>query len=138
MRNNFIKYRKGYKYQLNNVYVENIGFSTNKNIDTEYIELNIDGLLIIKKGYAWDGASGLTIDTKSFMRGSLEHDALYQLMRMNLLNYKIYRLLADKRLYKIIKQDGMFKFRAWYVYRIVRTFGKRFAKPKRPKIYKAP
>jgi hypothetical protein len=33
------------------------------------------------KGYAWNGPSGPTLDTRNFMRGSLVHDALYQLMR---------------------------------------------------------
>lgn len=96
---------------------------------TNYINIVDNGYINIKKGYAWDGPSGPTIDTKSFMRGSLVHDALYQLMREGYLDYKKYRKLADQELRRICLEDGMSKFRAWYVYRFVRLFGKKNAKP---------
>jgi len=62
------------------------------------------------------------------MRGSLVHDALYQLMRKKQLpvSYKDY---ADKLLHDICIEDGMSKFRAWYVYHAVRLFGKGAIKP---------
>lgn len=78
--------------------------------------------LKIENRYAWDGPSGPTIDTESFMRGSLVHDALYQLMREGHLDRKIWRLYADKLLRKICLEDDMSKFRAWYVYHSVRLF----------------
>ena len=46
-----------------------------------WVSIQPDGRLVIQKGYAWDGPSGPTIDTENFMRGSLVHDALYQLFR---------------------------------------------------------
>ena len=66
---------------------------------TPFIELT-GGRIIIKKGYAWDGASGPTIDTKSSMRASLVHDALYQLIRLKLLPFS-YKAIADKNFYNI-------------------------------------
>jgi len=106
-----IKYKSGYKYQL----VENFRFDVSirikEDIHTDYISLLKDGSLYIRKGYAWDGPSGPTIDTKSSLRGSLVHDALYQLMRMGLLEQEV-RLIADKIAYEIWITDGMLEIRA--------------------------
>ena len=78
--------------------------------------MNKGGKLIVKCGYAWDGPSGPTIDTKNFMRGSLAHDALYQLMREDLLGIQ-WRVPSDRYLQELCKEDGMSSFRAWYVYK---------------------
>jgi hypothetical protein len=94
----------------------------------DYLSLGNDGILIIKKGYAWDGPSGPTIDTLSFMRGSLVHDALYQLMRMGKILYS-HKDHADRLLQKICIDDGMSKVRAWGVYQAVKLFGGSSAKP---------
>lgn len=112
-----IKYKTGYKYQL----YENFKFQTNilkHEIASDYIVLHKDGLLKILKGYAWDGPSGPAIDTKTFMRGSLVHDALYQLMREGLLPLS-YKNSADKIMHEICLKDGMNKIRAWWCYRAV-------------------
>jgi hypothetical protein len=74
-----IRYRSGYKYQLVDASSVEVNIRPAAQIDTDYIALTADGLLTVKKSYAWDGPSGPTIDTKNFMRGSLVHDALYQL-----------------------------------------------------------
>lgn len=106
-----IKYRSGYKYQLAENYSTMISIRPAQDIATGFILLNTAGLLIIKQGYAWDGPSGPTADTPDTMRGSLVHDALYQLLRLGLLS-------ADKRLecdhiaYKIWVEDGMPKLQA--------------------------
>ena len=63
------------------------------------------------------------------MRGSLVHDALYQLMRLEELDYKTDRKYADQLLKNICREDGMSAFRAWYVHRLVRAFGEGAAKP---------
>lgn len=78
--------------------------------------------LWIHKGYWWDGPSGPTFDTPDFMRGSLVHDALYQLMREGKLSKK-YRKYADKLLVQICKEDGMAWWRRTYVYWAVRAVG---------------
>ena len=131
-----IVYQDGYKYQLKKSYILNIPITPPESIVTEYIQLDNEGNLTIKKGYAWDGPSGPTIDTKTFMRGSLIHDALYQLMRENHLDHKKYRDQADRILQKICKEDGMWSFRAWYVYHGVRLFSDPAADPaaKKPTI----
>lgn len=121
-----IHYRhlKKYKYESMRDYKYQTTISLNHDVKIQgFIALSTSGLLTISKGYAWDGPSGLTIDTKTFMRGSLVHDALYQLMRMKLLpiSHKDY---ADRILRQICKDDGMCRFRAWYVYWGVRLFAK--------------
>ncbi len=121
------KLRK-YKYQLVQDYRVTIAI-TGKTIDPGYIALNSDGELTVKDRYAWDGPSGPTIDTRSFMRGSLVHDALYQLMRLGQLEHEDHREYADDLLKQMCVDDGMWKVRAAWVHWAVRKFGGRFAKP---------
>ena len=89
-------------------------------ICSEYVKI-IDGQLIIKTGYAWDGASFIARDTPNFMRASLFHDSLCQLIGEGLLG-KEWRKKADQLLRIHCLEDGMSKFRAWYVYRAVRIY----------------
>ena len=96
-------------------------------IDTEFISIE-DGTITIFHGYAWDGPSGPTIDTKSFMRGSLFHDALYQLIRMELIP-RTYRNKVDKLLVKICLEDGMWKWRTKWVMLGVDKFAASAAHP---------
>lgn len=124
-----IAYKSGYKYQLKADYSVKIILLPPAAIYTEYISLEISGEITIKEGYAWDGPSGPTIDTLSFMRGSLVHDALYQLMRDGYLNRGEHRELADKTLRAICKEDGMWSVRAWWVYHGVRLFADPAADP---------
>ena len=93
-----IYYKSGFKYQLDRHYVHQLKLNPNVVIDTKYISIDKNGLLIILEGYAWDGASGPTYDSKNSMRASLVHDALYQLMRMGLL-VSGYRDEADNEFY---------------------------------------
>ena len=93
------------------------------------VELTSQGLLTIYAKYAWDGPSGPTFDTPSFMRGSLIHDALYQLMREGKLDPDQHREAADEILRDICLEDGMPRVRAWWVYRGVRRGGARAAQP---------
>ena len=50
------------------------------------------------------------------------HDALYQLIRKGYLEQKD-REIADIELKRICLEDGMWKWRAWYVYHAVRLGG---------------
>lgn len=119
-----ISYKKGYKYQLAETYIENIGITPEKEaVIEDYITLTTEGELTIKKGYAWDGPSGPTFDTKNFMRGSLVHDALYQLMRDDELAPSKYREPADRLIQRHCKEDGMNPIRAAVVYRALRIAG---------------
>lgn len=127
-QSNPIYYKEGFKYQLTQDHIEEIGIVPSQPIKTEYIWLDEEGFLVVKKGYAWDGASGPTIDTKSSMRGSLVHDALYQLMRMGLLDEKIVRPKADALLKKLCIEDGMNYIRADFWKIAVNLFAESAAK----------
>lgn len=122
-----IAYKDGYKYQLKENYTLKINLTPPVAITTAYIQLTTDGTLWIKEGYAWDGPSGPTVDTPSFIRGSLVHDALYQLIREGYLNREEYRKAADKILCEICKEDKMWTPRIWWVYKSLRWFGDPFA-----------
>lgn len=114
---------RSYKYQVMQEYITQIDIKPEKDLIFKYMSLTTSGLLTIKDGYAWDGASGPTIDTPNFMRGSLVHDVLYQLMRLSALDYTVHRERADEILREMCRADGMSAFRAWYVYQAVRWFG---------------
>ena len=126
-----MKYRrlKGYKYQLAEAYYHDLpGYFYGISEQTDYIIL-VNNRLMVKEGYAWDGPSGPTFDTKTFMRASLVHDALYQLMREGWLS-RSYRGHADRLLRDICLEDGMSRVRAGYVYRAVRWFAGGSVKPR--------
>jgi len=134
-----ISYKDGYRYQLKEDYVTDTGIKPDAPINTEYLILSIEGKLTVNSGYAWDGPSGPTIDTLNFMKGSLVHDALYQLMREGHLDAGKYRDVADRLLQTMCKVDGMTRLRAWWVYRGVRFGGGPSADPANSKpIIKAP
>lgn len=110
MKGDKIYYQEGFKYQLVRTYSLFVGIMDHV-CRTDYLLLTREGHLIISKGYAWDGPSGPTIDTPDSLRGSLVHDALYQLMRLGLLPESC-REHADKLLHDICVEDGMNNFRA--------------------------
>lgn len=130
MNHRFIHYksRRRYKYTLFDDYRHETGIIPPCAITSRFIDLDMSGMLTIKKNYAWDGASGPAIDTKRIMRGSLVHDALYQLIREQYLPLKA-RENADWLLREICLEDGMPKLNADLVYLAVDLFGKPNAKP---------
>lgn len=135
---NYILYSAGYKYQLREDYDILIDIRPQVDLTAKYITLKTDGFLSIKDGYAWDGPSGPAIDTANFMRGSLVHDALYQLIRECLIDYD-YRKYVDELLRRICIEDGMSWLRAWWVYLGVRIGGSSCTNPKNTKpIIRAP
>ena len=120
-----MKYKGGYKYQLKDVERVKVQITLLKPIDIPFLAYR-GGALFIRPGYAWDGPSGPTWDTETFMRGSLYHDAGYQLMREGFVDWK-YRKTFDDILWKTCRADGMNPVRAWYVWSAVRLFGKWWA-----------
>ena len=85
-----------------------------------------DGILSVKKGYAWDGASGPIINTRDTLVASLVHDVLYQAMRLNLIkSSKENRKIADKNFFEILKMHGVNSIRRKVWYFAVRLFGKK-------------
>lgn len=135
-----IHYRSGYEYQLK----KTVTLSTRILPDEEvvidgFVRLGVDGTLEIRNGYAWDGPSGPTIDTRNFMRGSLVHDALYQLMREADLDKATWRKTADEELVRFCGLDGMSRVRRWWVLKAVRRFADLAASPaSRKPISRAP
>lgn len=125
----FITYGKGYEYQLKKNYRVKTKIATGSTHVSEFIVLDADGTITILDGYAWDGPSGPAIDTPNFMRGSLVHDALYQLMREDKLDREVWRQSADEELQRMCKEDGMSSFRAAYVYSGVHYFAKSASMP---------
>ena len=125
-----IKYKKRrkYKYNLHSDCNYSTGIEVAVPKTSGLVQINAAGKLLIKTGYSWDGPSGPTIDTKNFMRGSLVHDALYQLMREGVLE-QYDRKRADDILREICRADGMSRLRAWGVYHAVRKFGAGSARP---------
>ena len=97
------------KYRLNAEYKEFTGI-TGYEAETPLIKLTKDGELTVRYGYGFD-PSGPTIDTPSAIRGSCEHDAFYELMRLRLIPISELDRIND-RLEYVCKEDGMFELRA--------------------------
>lgn len=120
-------------------YAISISIKAKSDIKTEFIDLDTEGNLIVKKGYAWDGPSGPVKDTKENMRASLVHDALYQLMRNKEINSRTHRKAADQEFKDLCKADGVSNFRASVYYKALRKFGKPAASPEnKKKVVRAP
>jgi hypothetical protein len=117
-----LNYKSGYKYQVHDDFSVQTKILVRSNISTTFVDLATDGTLTVKAGYAWDGCSGPTLDTKSTMRAGCVHDALYGLTRADLLS-QVRREAIDKEFHRILLEDGAWRFRAWYYYQAVRKFG---------------
>lgn len=120
-----MKYRKlpKWKYQL----LEDETFLDGSilplvRIETDYIVLHEVGVLTVKKGYAWDGATWAS-DGNQVKRASLIRDAYCQLISEGYLPL-VFRLEADEIFKRICLQDGISKFRAWYMYKFIRVYVK--------------
>jgi len=136
--NAIIKYRAGYRYQLAETYRVAIPFWPGRGVTTEWISFLAPGELTINAGYAWDGPSGPALDTSSAMRGSLIHDALYQMIRLGHLAPG-FRAAADRIYEEMCIEDGMWPPRAWAHFRALRWFGREAAKPSsEPQVLTAP
>lgn len=116
-----IKYTTGYKYKLHEDAAYQVPIRLgNEEIITQFLTLTKNGLLKIRKGFAWDGASG-AVDTNTNMSASLVHDALCYLINYEHLP-RLYQIVADKVFYDICLESGMAKPRAWYHHRAIRRF----------------
>lgn len=130
---NRVAYKEGYKFQL----VDSYEIQTNilgVLAITQYASITHNGILTIHAGYAWDGASGPAIDTPNFIRGSLVHDALYQLIWDGHIPFSC-RGKADDMLIQICKEDGMSALRRWWVKAAVNTFGARALENTNPTLF---
>ena len=125
MKGDRIRYRRGYKYQLVNDYRVQTDIRPGYDIETEFVGLSLAGVLTIRHGYAWDGPSGPTVDTRNFMRASLVHDALAGLLRDAYLERDQWFIAINRELRKICLEDGMSRARAWAVFVGVEYLGGR-------------
>ena len=124
-----VRYRAGYKYQTAEDYVAKLPAEFHPYATrTRWLILELGGLLLIREGYAWDGASGPAIDTKSAIVGSLVHDALYQLIRLGRLPDDL-RGAADEVYKNLCLEGGMWAARSWWHFKGVRWFGGNSAEP---------
>jgi len=111
-----IRYREGYKYQL----AEDFRIKTpivGESIRHDYFQLYKNGNLLVKKSYAWDGASGPTFDTQASMEPSLVHDVFCQMMRTELLSFNKWQDTVNDffREHCISKGMNWFRARYWYM-----------------------
>jgi len=135
----YIYYKKGYKYQTAQEPCH-IKLSINPGIEysCRYYCLTKSGWLSILIGFAWDGASGPTLDTKNSQRGSAAHDALCQMIENGILP-KSFRESADQILYDILREDKMAKWRASLWYKVLRKVGGAYSQVRNAqKVFRAP
>ena len=112
-----------YKYELD----EDCGFQTpiqgvEAEVEGGWVRLLESGLLLFKKGYSYNGASGPTYDSASSLAPSLVHDGGYQLISEANLSRK-YRKVFDKLFLRMLKENGMSFPRRTLWYLAVRAVG---------------
>jgi len=130
-----LKYYDGLKYETAEDFwcqTPILGVSASR----DKVRLFTDGILHIRAGFTWNGASGPTVDTKTSQRTSLVHDALYFLMSEGVLSQH-FRPIADQLLEDLGQQDGMFSWRGVVWRKFVNWFGGPAARHKR-KVLTAP
>ena len=110
-----MKYSRGYKYQLEEDYEVQTPVKDAFVAGHQFV-LYESGLLHISRGFAWDGASGPTFDSKSSMIASLVHDAFCVMMRNGILPYAVYQDTVNEFFKQQCIDAGMWKWRAelWY------------------------
>ena len=84
LRDRLLYFKRGYKYQVARDYRIKLAVIPYEPICLPFVLMDTAGDTIIKTGYAWNGASGPTVDTRNTMAGSLVHDLLYQLIRLEI------------------------------------------------------
>lgn len=134
-----VHYTEGYLYQTEENFEWSTGIKPIAPGGNRFVTMGHDGVLFVKAGYAWDGASGPAINTKSFVRASLVHDALYQLIRLGVVATDD-RVTADRLLRDILIKDGARweAVRAQWVYAAVRWFGGTYMKMHDTSVLTAP
>ena len=122
-----MRYSEGYKYitRAREVYrclhvVPGVGAAIYTDGGRLVAQLSASGVLTIEERYAYDGASGPTIDTRNSMRGSLYHDVFFEMMRAGVLDRKWFDA-ANQELRDVCRADGMSTYRSWLWYKCVGT-----------------
>lgn len=107
-----IRYKEGYKYVLNDDYTVFTGIHPPQDIVYPFFTIGEDGWLRVKAGFAWDGASGPTLDSRSSMRPSLVHDCFCQAAKERKIDYKAFAPQYNALFRRMCVEDGMWPIRA--------------------------
>lgn len=75
-------------------------------VDTKYINLNNEGMLLLKCGFGWNGVTG-GITTDATLLPSAIHDALDELMQRKLVSADEYKQAADEIYLAMLKDRGV-------------------------------
>lgn len=127
MKGDRIAYRAGYRYVLHDTYRVQTEIYPAEDVITDYVLLGTTGMLTIMAGYAWDGATNFP-DMRQIMRGTLAHDAVYELMRLGYLGPEC-REAADNLLRSICLEDEMVHVLAQAIYEGAQIGGRPYADP---------
>ena len=99
-----IKYKDGYRYQLQEDYILQTPVKPDFTIaNPPYYVLTTDGTLYIREGFAWDGATWCP-EWLVPPECSLPHDAFCQMLRWGKLDYDKYSLLVHGFLRDMVKE----------------------------------
>lgn len=105
-----VYYRTGYRHQLVESFEMDVaaeaGIFPVTPGGNEFVNLTLGGDLNIAIGYAWNGANWPAINTKSFVRPSLVHDALRQLWELGIID-DVGLAASDRLLAKMLREDGL-------------------------------
>jgi hypothetical protein len=112
------KLSKKYKYTLDKTCCIKVDIPGH--IKHRYFTLH-KGLLWIKKGYQWDGAT-MCPDFKTIIKPSLLHDCMYQMIKLGLIDKK-QKFLSDVYFKNFCIKEGMFRPVALIVFCAVYVFG---------------
>lgn len=120
-----LKYKSGYRYKLEEMYLQTLPFDVFDASVRGWVVI-VDHRLAVSNGYAWDGAStGLPWTPKKWLRPSLVHDALYQLIRESQLPMT-FRRDADDVFYRLLRENRVNIVLATVAYWAVRICGNYF------------
>lgn len=122
-----ILYARGYKYQLRENAIAESGVRPCELVQHEYFSITPEGLIFVRAGYAWDGASSIAVDTPGTIYASLFHDVGYQAIRLGLIA-DAWRLELDRMYERLCIEGGVNRIRAKYHYLALRFGGERYNK----------
>ena len=110
-----IRYLQGMKFVLADDYLLQTPI-TGADIIDPWFRLFPDGRLHILAGFAWDGPSGPTVDTKDSLRASLVHDVFCILMRDRRLAFD-WQDTVNEHFRQLCIEDGMpgWRARLWHL-----------------------
>jgi len=126
-----------FKYELAADFAIQIQIRPEQTIEHEFFHLSATGLLLIRRGYRWDGPSGPTYDSTGLMIGSLIHDVGYQMTREGHFDIREDRAAWDKVYRETIIAHGINPIRAWGHWYALSKFGWSSALPHEEHIYEA-